>query len=126
MTHTFTNTWQGDGGGKSLSASVPVVGAGENNKGPTVVNNGATNQLLAITQVVANMKGLWLLSNADLTIKTNSTSSPGNTINLKAGQPYIWYAGAYWSNPFTVDITAWYLTNASGQQARLDTRILTD
>jgi hypothetical protein len=46
-----------------------------------------------------------------MTIKTNSPTSPGNTINLVAGVPLIWDASAgYYPNPFTTNVTGFYVT----------------
>jgi hypothetical protein len=84
----------------------------------------STNVLVACAFTVANVQGCVLLSSVDMTIKTNSPGSPANTINLKAGIPYLWRASAgYNTLLFTVDVTAWYVTStASG---RLQALILT-
>lgn len=84
----------------------------------------STNTLLSIAWTVANTQSLFLLSSSDATIKTNSSGSPANTISLKAGIPLIWRASAgYYSNPFTTDVTAWYITCTAS--TRLQAIILT-
>jgi hypothetical protein len=71
----------------------------------------STNVLVAAAWTVANTQAIFLLSTQNLTIKTNSPSSPANTINLIANVPLIWDASAgYYSNPFTTNVTAFYCT----------------
>jgi hypothetical protein len=85
---------------------------------------GSTNVLVAIAWTVANTQALFLLSSSNMTIKTNSSSSPGNTINLVAGVPLIWDASAgYFGNPFTTNVTAFYCSCASA--SFLQAQILT-
>ncbi len=72
---------------------------------------GSTNVLVAAAWTVANTQAIFLVSSSNMTIKTNSSSSPGNTINLVAGVPLIWDAsGGYYANPFTVNVTGFYCT----------------
>ncbi len=72
---------------------------------------GSSNVLVAAAWTVANTQAILLVSSANLTLKTNSSSSPGNTINLVAGVPLIWDASAgYYANPFTVNVTGFYCT----------------
>jgi hypothetical protein len=73
---------------------------------------------------VANVKSFMLLATADMTIKTNSSSSPGNTINLKANLPLNWAASnGYFANPFTVDVTSLFVSCTAS--ARLQAVVLT-
>ena len=92
-----------------------------------IANNfpaGATNVLQAAAWTVANTQAIFLLSSANMTIKTNSSGSPANTINLIAGVPLIWDASAgYYTNPFTTNVTAFYVTCSSA--ALLQGAILT-
>lgn len=82
-----------------------------------------TNLLFAISFLVAGLQSFLLVASTNLTIKTNSSTTPGNTINLTAGIPLCWYAGCGFANPFTVDVTAWYLTNSTSA-TNLQGRIL--
>lgn len=88
------------------------------------VETGVTNQLAAFTVDIAKTKMLLLSSNSDVTIKTNSTSSPGDTIVLLAGVPLLWFTGCHHAFPLTAAVTALYITNASGQQAQVKARTL--
>jgi len=52
----------------------------------------------------------------DLTIKTNSTSAPGDTVTMTAGQVWLWSSTAgVGTDPFpTADVTKLYLTTTAG------------
>jgi hypothetical protein len=47
------------------------------------------------------------------TVKTNSSGSPDNTITLAAGVPVAWDTNSPYANPFTANVTKFYITNAS-------------
>jgi hypothetical protein len=69
----------------------------------------STNVEVSISWTVANTQAIFLLSSSNMTIKTNSSSSPGDTIDLIAGIPLIWDASAgYYANLFTVNVTSFY------------------
>jgi hypothetical protein len=72
---------------------------------------GSTNVLVAAAWTVANTQAIFLVSSSNMTLKTNSSSAPGNTIYLTANVPLIWDASAgYYPNPFTTNVTAFYCT----------------
>lgn len=96
---------------------------GEINKSSTLAN-GATHTLVPVTITRANMGMIFISSSVDITLKTNSTSTPDTTLTIKAGRPLVWDdEDGYFTNPFTAaDITAIYLSNASGQTANYEIR----
>jgi len=72
---------------------------------------GSTNVPIAIAFDASDLQGFALVADVDMTVKTNSTSSPGNTINLKAGRVMPWSnSDGYYASPFTVDVTSFYVT----------------
>jgi hypothetical protein len=109
--------------GVSLSGS--GIDVGSNEVGIDVqLAASTTNQLQAASFAAANVQSIFLVSDQNVTIKTNNATTPGNTITLVAGMPLDWSKSAgYFSNPFTVDVTAFYLTCTAA--ARLKCRILT-
>lgn len=57
---------------------------------------------------------LWvIMSDQDLTIKTNSSSVPDDTITVKAGVPIIWDSESGAANPLTADVTDLFITNTT-------------
>jgi hypothetical protein len=59
------------------------------------------------------MKSLYILAGQNMTLKTNSSGSPQDTISLTAGVPLVWVTGGAISNPFAGTITKFYLTAIS-------------
>ena len=79
---------------------------------------------LSVAFNYANLQSIVLVSSVDMTIETNSGSSPANTIPLKANRPFVWRkSDGYFANPFTSNVTGFYITcTAAGT---LKGRILT-
>src|SRR5574338_1407205 len=69
----------------------------------------ANDQLFALSLDVSQVKAIYISSDQDLTLETNSSSAPAQTLNLKANIPYIWYTNKYHPLVFTTDITAPYI-----------------
>lgn len=76
-----------------------------------------TNQPITIAFPHAAMVALNISANTPLTIKTNSTGSPGNTLSVGASLPLIWTADMNGTNPITVDVTELFVSNASATVA---------
>lgn len=90
-----------------------------------VIPLSSTNLLRTLTITAANIQSIFMLASTDLTIKTNSSGSPANTINLKAGIPLVWsISSAYFTCPITTNVTAFYQTNGAAVTS-LTMRVLT-
>lgn len=90
------------------------------------IATGQTDYLVSFELTVAKCVAIFVKSDQDVTLETNSGSSPTNTIALKANIPYVWYTNKYDSLKFTSDVTKIYITNASGSTARLQIEALVD
>ncbi|AMV24599.1 hypothetical protein VT84_09400 [Gemmata sp. SH-PL17] len=121
VTHTFT--FGHAGGSVSLSDSVQVTGelATEAN---IAVAASTTNQQENIAFNHTNLQGVYIKSDVTVTLKTNSSGSPDNTITITAGKPFVWYAGCGIANPFTAAVTTTYWTNATADPATIYMRTL--
>jgi hypothetical protein len=86
----------------------------------------ATDALVAFTCDFSQLKSLYIKCDQALTIKTNSSGAPAQTITLAANVPYVWTYGSGITCPITADITALYITNGSGSLANLEIRALED
>ncbi len=86
----------------------------------------ANDTLVALSLDVSQVKSMFILSDQDVTLETNSSSAPAQSLALKANIPYIWYTNKYHSLWCTTDITALYVTNASASAASLQLEILVD
>ncbi len=98
---------------------------GNENNVDEPIPDGSTDLAVGWGNVdVSEMKGVFMVSDQDLTLKTNSSSTPDDTINLVAGKPYFWSAGLSMPNPLSTDVTGGlFVTNSSGQEANLIIRM---
>jgi|ERR1035438_5623824 hypothetical protein len=98
----------------NLSVSVP-------NLGPSTYTNYLWNLKRADVQAIC------ITAVAALTILTNSSSAPTDTINLVAGQCLVWtlQTDAIGDLPFSADVTAGiFVANNSGAASQLDIRAI--
>lgn len=123
LSHTLTLSWARNG--ESIAQTVTPTADGEANRNVTITN-GAVNTEVDIVIDVSAVSSLYILTDQALTLKTNSTGAPDDTITLAANKPLIWYSGCGWTNPLTVDVTKFYFSNASGSDATVKVRVLQD
>ncbi len=121
ITHTFT--FGHSGGSSSLSDSVAVTGelATEAN---IALAASTTNQQENIAFNHTNLRGVYIKSDVTVTLKTNSSGSPDNTLTITAGVPFVWYYQSGITNPFTAAVTTTYFTNATSDAATIYMRTL--
>lgn len=101
----------------TINAPVTTESEGENNRDVDVT---AGVQLeVSIAFPTAALKSLFILSDVAATIKTNVAATPGNTLTLAAGKPLIWYDGCGLANPFSVDVTKFFLDAATAARVRI-------
>jgi hypothetical protein len=69
--------------------------------------------LISVAIDVSALKSIAIVASGALTVKTNSSSSPADTITLTDSmKAVIWYTGSVFDNPLTTDVTALYVSNA--------------
>ena len=124
MQHDLTYTWKGPGG-QSIIKTISQVGDGEDNR-DIDIPNGTSNLAVDYEIDISQLKMFVMVCNKALTIKTNSSGSPQETIVLVADKPFVWVAGAGIAIPFAGDVTTIFLSNASGAAAVLNIRTLID
>lgn len=76
------------------------------------VADGVSNAEYAVSVAVANMKAAVIQSSVAMTIKTNSSGSPQETIVLAPNVPVVWQEGD--AAIFAGDVTSIFVSNASG------------
>lgn len=71
---------------------------------------------------------IYINSTQDVTVETNADDATGgNTLTLKANQPYVWWTNAPFTNVLTEDITTnIFVTNASGATATVTLEVHQD
>jgi hypothetical protein len=98
----------------NLSANADLRGGFEKE-----IADGAANQLISVSVVEGTLVAFALSSTQEVTVKTNSSSSPQETFTLKPGEPVTWINGETTGKPIAGNVTSLYVTNASGQAATL-------
>lgn len=96
---------------------------GECNRDVSLSAN-STNVEVDLDLVYTRVKVLAIECASALTIKTNSTSSPSDTLTLVGGQGLVWFYGSGFTNPLTADVTKLYLTSTAAQDVKI--RVLYD
>ena len=114
-THTIQTTYNGSA---SRSTTQSFTGSGAISISESV-SNGGTDVQINVAMDVSALKSVWINSDQAVTLETNSGSAADETISLLANQPYIWYTGSYFTNLLATDITAIFITNASGATATI-------
>lgn len=112
ITHSITV------GGKTFTGVKTATGTGEQTVSDSFLN-GADQEEFAFSLDVSEVEAFFALSNEDVTLETNSTGAPVDTILLKANVPFAWPNSreATFALLITTDITVIYVTNASGNTA---------
>lgn len=77
------------------------------------IASDAADVLYVWTCDVSQVKTIVLLATQDMTLKTNSSTVPADTLVLKANSPYVWSTDSLNTLLLTVDVTALYVTNNS-------------
>ena len=84
-----------------------------------VVPANTVNHEIDIVLTVANIKALGMLSDQDVTIKTNSSSTPQETIAMQGKKPIVWTPDNGQVIPFAGNITKMYFSNAGSVDANV-------
>jgi len=90
----------------------------------TVANSATQEVDVAID--VSKVQSIVLYSDRAITVKTNSSGSPDDTIALAAGKQLVWTVDHVEAIFLTVDVTKFYLVNASGGTANVKIYVLQD
>jgi hypothetical protein len=126
MSHTFQFTERVTIGNETTTANNSVT-AGQLISIEEAIPDSSTDLLVALSVDVSQIRGVYIESDQALLLETNDGSSPDDTLTLVAGIPYVWYTSKY-DALFCIgdDITALYVTNASGETANLKIKLLID
>jgi hypothetical protein len=115
--------------GTVISKTFDITAGGEINIDESIAGP-ATNAQVALTLDVSQVRSLFISADGALTLKTNSSGSPTNTIALAAGVPFIWASGDAalrdTSGTAMEDVTTLYVTNAGSTAVVLQLRALHD
>ncbi len=89
-----------------------------------VIPAGTVNKLFTLTFPFATIQAMVFESSQNLTVLTNSSGSPVNTYNLKGTSAFYWAIDIPHPNPFTVNITSFYVSNSGSVDSTFNFRAL--
>jgi hypothetical protein len=81
------------------------------------------NLFIPLVCTKANMLSVWITSDQSITIKTNSSGSPADTLTVTPTNPYEFEPGSL-TNPLSADISPGIYVTTGGTATNLKIRIL--
>jgi len=100
-------------GGATVSSS-NVYSAAERVSIDESIPDSSTDLQINAAIDVDQIASIYILASVDMTLEVNDGTTPDDTISLVGGVPYCWDSDSYFANLLTTDVTALFLTNASG------------
>jgi len=123
ISHTITKTWQGQSG-LPISKGV-VLTASEEVNFDFQVAASTSNQPFNLAFTKVDLQSIFILSDQTVTIKTNSSSTPQDTLTITGNDPYQWDINCGIANPFAGNVTSGFTSNAGDTAANVSVRVLT-
>ena len=90
------------------------------------VTDSQTDIPIALVQDVSETAIVYIVSDQAVTLEFNNSTTGVPEIVLLAGVPYVWHTNSYFTDLLATDITALFVTNASGSTANVKVRFLYD
>lgn len=91
------------------------------------IAGATTDGLVELAFTLAQVKLFMVVASRAMTLETNNSGAPQETITLEADVPMIWDATTDgMTAPFAGNVTALYVTLAAGATATLKIRVLLD
>lgn len=107
----FRNVLSGDIA-SPIDKNVEITADGLTTRSLTIAAS-TTDQQVIVAFTTAALKGCYLVSTQDITIETNSSSAPDDTITLSANEPLVWHTDCGLTIPFSANVTTLYLTTGA-------------
>lgn len=125
MSFTHTQTLKVKTAGLEVSNDFAKTGAAQASVDESIADS-ETDKQVTFTLDVSACQSFYMVSDVDILVETNNGAAPDDDISLLAGIPYVWHVGDYVAFKFGTDITALFVTNASGSAAQLQIEALVD
>ena len=119
---TISVTYSGNG--KSVSSKLGSYSGVKDAGIATVIPAGSVNFQVVLAFPVAGIQSMVIDASANVTIKTNSTTAPGDTIALNANYGIFWGIGGLPARPLSVDVTSFYVSNPGAVDCTFNVRVL--
>lgn len=124
FTHKIDYVWTGGNLSDTSSKSYTETGA---TNITLEIATGQTDVEVVCALDVSELVSFFISSDQDIRFEGNNNAGADFQIDLIANVPYIWHTDAYDTNLLgAVDVTSFFLTNASGSTATFKLRALYD
>lgn len=123
FTHNVVRTYQTSGG--NLSNTVSQSADAEEARSLSVAVASPDTEV-AISILYAGLKSIYISSSLALTVETNSSSAPDDTLSVPAGGALVWTAQDGTANPLTANVTKVFLTATGSGSSAVEIRVLQD
>ncbi len=123
---THTHRWEVVAGQTTRKHSKDYTGGLVTRLDAEAVADAQTDKQITLSLDVSAVQAFYLVSDQAVTIETNNGSAPDDTLVLVANVPYRWTTDSYDTFKFTTDITALFVTNASGAAAAISLEAVVD
>lgn len=115
-----------DIGGQQISSSKTYSSEGQSGVSVSVPDESTDLQVVFAIDFSQVKSIIIQADGGDLTLETNSGSAADDTLALVDGSPYIWNEDSLDTLLITADVTALYLTNASGATVTFSIDVIYD
>lgn len=107
FTHKFTQVWSAQRDSRNISNTQEFTAAGQQSIDESLAAATDTvGEKVSMALDVSELVLLYILSNVNITIRTNDDTTPTEIIVVRANEPLAYAKGGPHSNPFGADITA--------------------
>lgn len=112
------------GNGKAVTTPVGTYTGIKDAGVATVIPAGAVNFEVDIVFTFADIQAFVMASDQNLTVKVNSSTTPVPSITLKATAGLVWGFDYGVPNPFTADVTKFFISNPGATDSKFNFRCL--
>lgn len=126
VTNTFTDTItiSYSGNGKAVSAPVGTYTGTKDAGVATVVPAGSTNLEIDVAFPHDTIQSFIMTSDQNVTVNVNSSTTPVPALTINKTAPLVYGSDFNFSNPFTADVTKFFISNAGTTDAKFNFRVL--
>jgi len=124
FSHDVSHAW--DNGARSISAKNSYSAGAQLPSIDEVIPADSTEKEVVFALDISQLIAVVMLAEGDLKLETYNGAVLGDTIDLKAGLPYIWTEDSYDACLITEDITTLKVTEAESEDKRLQIEGLYD
>jgi len=112
------------GNGKAVSSKLGTFTGTKDAGVAAVIPAGSVNFEIDVAFPMANIQSIVFDSTQNVTIKTNVSASPADTIALNANYGVYWGIGFLAAKPLTADVTKFFISNPGATDAAFNFRVL--